>query len=128
MTLAARLDNCNRIPCTCDHSEGGEAAIVGSGGYTSMTTHFGGGALDTPVLVHSYELRPTGVEYEDDDHWIVSLRDASGMKTGMFDYVYDRANHRIRLATFGCRRYRLDAWCEVVYSARYGTQGKRLRA
>lgn len=77
------------------------AAIAGSGGYTRMTTHFGGSALDTPVLVRSFELRPTGVEYYDDDHWIVRLRDSTGRATGVFDYIYDRANHRISLATFG---------------------------
>jgi hypothetical protein len=74
--------------------------IASSAGYGMMTNQFGGAGLDTPVLVHAYPLH-TGVEFYDDDHWVVTAHDASGLEVGIYDWVYDRAHHRIRLAGYG---------------------------
>ncbi len=74
--------------------------IYSSGGYGSMTDHVGGSGLDVPALVHAYPLH-MGVEYYDDDHWVVTQHDETGLEVGVFDFVYDRAHHRIRLSSFG---------------------------
>ncbi|HKV83965.1 MAG TPA: hypothetical protein VJN88_05375, partial [Ktedonobacterales bacterium] len=41
-----------------------------------------------------------GSQYFYDDHWVVSARDSGGHECGIFDYVYDGANHRIRFASY----------------------------
>jgi hypothetical protein len=68
--------------------------------YISMQSRFGYTSLDTPILVHAFDAH-TGISYYDDDHWIVSVRNASGMRCGIFDYVYDRANHRMSFSSYG---------------------------
>jgi hypothetical protein len=65
-----------------------------------MQSHYNYASLDTPVLVHSYGPH-TGSQYYDDDHWVVSVRETSGRGVGVFDFVYDRANHRLRFSSFG---------------------------
>jgi hypothetical protein len=75
-------------------------AIEQSVDYISMQSRFGYTSLDTPGLVHAFAAH-TGISYYDDDHWIVSVRNASGMRCGIFDYVYDQANHRLRFSSYG---------------------------
>jgi hypothetical protein len=56
--------------------------------------------LDTPALVYAYGAH-TGMDYYDDDHWVVSVRDATGMRCGLFDFVYDRSHQRMRFSSYG---------------------------
>jgi hypothetical protein len=65
-----------------------------------MQGRFGYVAIDVPVLVHAYDAH-TGNEYYDDDHWVVSVKDASGLRCGIFDFVYDRAHARMRFSSYG---------------------------
>lgn len=74
-------------------------AMALSPAFGSMQSHFGVMTLDIPVLVHATNLH-TGIEYYDDDHWVVSVRDGAGVESGIFDFVYDRAHQRIRMAAF----------------------------
>ncbi len=75
-------------------------AIVHSDDYTSMQGQFGYVSFDTPTLVHAYNAH-TGNSYYDDDHWVVSVRNAAGMRCGVFDFVYDRTQQRLRFSSFG---------------------------
>ncbi len=75
-------------------------SIANSGNFVSMRDRFGYTSLDTPVLVHAYAAH-TGKDYYDDDHWVVSVRNASGIRCGLFDFVYDRTHQRMRFASFG---------------------------
>jgi len=74
-------------------------AIAHSPAFAAMQTHYGLTTLDTPVLVHAIN-RHTNVEYYDDDHWVVSVRDKAGAEGGIFDFVYDRPHQRIRISAF----------------------------
>jgi hypothetical protein len=76
------------------------AAIANSRNFASMQGQFGYVGLDVPALVHAYGAH-TGSSYYDDDHWVVSVRDASGMRCGIFDFVYDRAHQRMRFSSYG---------------------------
>lgn len=75
-------------------------AIASSHAYVTMQAQFGYVALDTPALVHSFGAQ-TGNSYYDDDHWVVSVRNASGMRCGIFDFVYDSAHQRLRFSSYG---------------------------
>jgi hypothetical protein len=55
--------------------------------------------LDTPVLVHAYHAH-TGVEYQDSDHWVASAK-LGDIRTGLYDFVYQRAQKTLRFASFG---------------------------
>jgi hypothetical protein len=76
------------------------AAIANSKEYIAMQGRFGYVAMDVPVLVHAYDAH-TGNEYYDDDHWVVSVKDTSGLRCGIFDFVYDRARARMRFSSYG---------------------------
>jgi hypothetical protein len=65
-----------------------------------MQVQFGYVGLDIPALIHSYGAH-TGNSYYDDDHWVVSVRNAMGMRCGIFDFVYDRAHQRMRFSSYG---------------------------
>ena len=75
-------------------------AITKSSDYAGIVSHYGCAALDTPVLVHAYDAH-TGNSYYDDDHWVVSARNATGMRCGIFDFVYDRTQQRLRFSSYG---------------------------
>ena len=75
-------------------------AIAHSENFLSMQGQFGYVSLDTPTLVHAYDAH-TGNNYYDDDHWVVSVRNAAGMRCGIFDFVYDRTQQRLRFSSFG---------------------------
>lgn len=82
-------------------SPGAVAAAIASGpDYIAMQSHYGYVALDTPALVHAYDAH-TGNDYYDDDHWVVSVRDVTGARCGIFDFVYDRAHGRMRFSSYG---------------------------
>src|SRR2546421_8848497 len=76
------------------------SAIVNSRNFASIQGQFGYVALDTPALVHAFDAH-TGNSYYDDDHWVVTVRNASGMRCGIFDFVYDRAHQRMRFSSYG---------------------------
>lgn len=76
------------------------SAIAQSDDYTSMQSQFGYVSLDTPTLVHAYDAH-TGNSYYDDDHWVVSVRNTAGTRCGIFDFVYDRTQQRLRFSSFG---------------------------
>jgi hypothetical protein len=76
------------------------AAITNSRDFLSMQPQYGFTTLDTPVLVHAYDAH-TGIQYYDDDHWVVSVRNAAGTRCGIFDFVYDRLHQRLRFSSYG---------------------------
>lgn len=76
------------------------AAIAKSDTFMSMQSRYGYKTLDMPVLVHAYDAH-TGIAYYDDDHWVVSVRDAADRESGIFDFLYDRANLRLSFSAFG---------------------------
>ena len=76
------------------------AAIVGSADYATISAQYGCASLDAPALVHAYGAH-TGMDYYDDDHWVVSVRGISGLRCGLFDFVYDRAHQRMRFSSYG---------------------------
>lgn len=67
----------------------------------AITQRFGASTvlLDLPVRVH-----PTGAaggsDYFTNDHWVASVRGASGKENGIVDFVYDASQNRIRFAGF----------------------------
>src|SRR5579859_4721634 len=71
--------------------------------FTGIETRYGAMAFDLPVLVHPFHpgMPSAGSDYFQDDHWVVSVRNRSGQECGLFDFVYDRAQHRIRFASYG---------------------------
>lgn len=76
------------------------AAITSSSEYLSMQAQYSYTAMDSPALIHAYSAH-TGIAYYDNDHWVVSVRNAAGLRCGVFDFVYDRANHRLRFSSYG---------------------------
>jgi len=87
-----------------DTPAGAAQAILGSRQFGTNTDRFGGdwhSVLDTPVLIHAYKTH-TGIEYYDNDHWVASVRNGDGNRRGgLYDFVYLRAQHRLRFASFG---------------------------
>ena len=75
-------------------------AITKSRDYAGIVSHYNCGSLDSPVLVHAYNAH-TGNSYYDDDHWVVSARDHSGMRCGIFDFVYDSTKQQMRFSSYG---------------------------
>lgn len=76
------------------------AAIANGPDYKAMQGHYGYTTLDTPTLVHAYAAH-TGNDYYDDDHWVVTVRNAGGMRCGIFDFVYDRVHGWMRFSSYG---------------------------
>lgn len=76
------------------------AAITGGSEFAAIARQYGIASLDTPALVHAYGAH-TGMDYYDDDHWVVSVRDSTGMRCGLFDFVYDRMHQRMRFSSYG---------------------------
>jgi hypothetical protein len=76
------------------------AAIKTSDIFRTVNSNHGGKSLDLPALVHTIA-SPSGYDYFDDNHWVVSVRDGKNIQVGVFDFVYDRANQRIRFASYG---------------------------
>ena len=102
--------NAGQSPCAAPHADwfaigsgtpaAAAAAIAGSKDFLGVAAQYGCPLLDTPALVYSYGAR-TGMDYYDDDHWVVSVRDNTGMRCGLADFVFDRANMRLRFSSFG---------------------------
>ncbi len=90
----------NWVPVSSTSPNGIATAITASKDYAAIVKQYGCTSLDTPTLVHAYNAH-TGNSYYDDDHWVVSVRASSGMRCGLFDFVYDRANQRIRFSSYG---------------------------
>jgi hypothetical protein len=76
------------------------AAIGGSKDFLAIAAQHGCSLLDTPALVYSYGAR-AGMDYYDDDHWVVSVHDSTGIRCGLADFVYDRTHMRMRFSSFG---------------------------
>src|SRR5450631_4366786 len=62
--------------------------------YAMLRKSAGYSALDTPTRVHSLNAH-TGIAYYDLDHWIASVRSTTGIRVGLFDFVYDAAYKRL---------------------------------
>ncbi|GAC1343569.1 MAG: hypothetical protein NVSMB27_03590 [Ktedonobacteraceae bacterium] len=102
--------NAGQAPCTApdpgwftvtvERPEALTAAIASREEFRTMQAHYGYVAMDTPTLVRTYNMH-TGNSYYDDDHYVVTVRDASGMRNGIFDFVYDRVNQRMRFSSYG---------------------------
>jgi hypothetical protein len=75
-------------------------AITTSREFLALASQYGVTSLDIPALVHAYKAH-TGVDYYDDDHWVVSARDSTGMRCGLFDFVFDRTHSRMRFSSYG---------------------------
>ncbi len=88
------------FPITSEAPSTVAGAISHSDDFLSMQSQYGYVKLDTPALVHAYAAH-TGIAYYDDDHWVVSVRNASGRRVGIFDFVYDRATHALRFSSYG---------------------------
>jgi hypothetical protein len=76
------------------------SAIASSKEYIAIQGHYGYVAMDAPAFVNAYNAH-TGNDYYDDDHWVFSVRDASGLRCGIFDFVYDRTHARMRFSSYG---------------------------
>jgi len=74
-------------------------AIVNCKDFAMLKARYGNALVDLPVLVHSFGPR-TGIQWYDDDHWVVSTRNALGKEVGILDFVYDRSHHRLRFSSF----------------------------
>jgi hypothetical protein len=68
--------------------------------YFSVQNRVGHVRLDLPALVHLLVSRG-GSDYWTSDHWVASARNDAGSEVGVFDFVYDRSQHRIRFADYG---------------------------
>ena len=88
------------VPVSSESPDVVAAAITASRDYAGIVKQYGCASLDTPTLVHAYDAH-TGNSYYDDDHWVVSARAKSGMRCGLFDFVYDRTHQRIRFSSYG---------------------------
>jgi len=76
------------------------SAITSSREFIALASQYGVTSLDMPALVHAYGAY-TGIDYYDDDHWVVSARNSMGMRCGLFDFVYDRVHSRMRFSSYG---------------------------
>lgn len=74
-------------------------AIIHSKDFHMLSARYSNASIDTPILVHSFGPR-TNIQWYDDDHWVVSTRNASGKEVGLLDFVYDRPHHRLRFSSF----------------------------
>lgn len=76
--------------------------IAGSPDFKRMQQRYDGVSLDLPALVHPYHPADpnAGSDYFVDDHWVATVRNSAGAESGIFDFVYDRANHRIRFSSY----------------------------
>ena len=75
-------------------------AIAASKEYSGMQGRYGYVAMDTPTLVHAFDAH-TGNEYYDNDHLVVTVQDASGLRCGIFDFVYDQTHTHMRFSSYG---------------------------
>jgi hypothetical protein len=85
-----------------DTPEGAALAILGSSQSGGVAAHYNGDwhvVLDIPALVHAFHAH-TGVEYQDSDHWVASAK-VGDTRTGLYDFVYQRAQKALRFASFG---------------------------
>ena len=88
------------FPVASGSSDAVATAISSGRDFVSMKSRFGYVSLDTPVLVQAYRAH-TGWDYYDDAHWVVSVRDATGIRCGIFDFVYDSVHQRMRFSSYG---------------------------
>jgi hypothetical protein len=88
------------FPLSSESPSAVAGAISHSPDFLAMQGRFGFVAMDTPVQVYAFAAH-TGIAYYDDDHWVVSVRCSSGLRCGLFDFVYDRAAHVLRFSSFG---------------------------
>src|SRR5258708_1671999 len=88
------------FPVTSESPQTVATAIAHSSQFVTMQGRYSYVTSDTPALVHAFAAH-TGNDYYDDDHWVVSVRDAMGMRCGIFDFVYDRVHQRIRFSSYG---------------------------
>lgn len=75
------------------------AAIGQSSIFAGINAAHQGNALDLPVMVYPLSAN-TGSDYYNDEHWVVSVRDDSGVEVGIYDFVFDASSLRIRFASY----------------------------
>ena len=76
------------------------STIARSNVFNSMRDQYRYTSLDVPALVHAM-FAHTGISYYDNDHWVVSVLNTSGQRCGIFDFIYDRVNHRMAFSSYG---------------------------
>jgi hypothetical protein len=74
--------------------------MMSSPEYAMLQKRAGYTTLDTPIRVHSLHMH-TGIDYYEMDHWVASARSTTGVRAGLFDFVYDATYKRLRFASFG---------------------------
>jgi hypothetical protein len=75
--------------------------IAHSGMFAGIEGRYGKFEVDSPALVHPYGPVGAGAsDYFVDDHWVVTVRNSTGVEIGILDYVYDSANNRIRFSSY----------------------------
>lgn len=88
------------LPVTSEQPDEIARVMMSNPEYAMLQKSAGYSALDTPALVHPLNAH-TGIAYYDLDHWIASARSATGVRVGLFDFVYDGAYKRLRFSSFG---------------------------
>jgi hypothetical protein len=85
--------------------ESAAKAMAASSMLIAITQHLGASTvlLDLPVRVHPFGAAG-GSDYFTDDHWVASVRGASGKENGIADFVYDASQNRIRFSGFAILR------------------------
>jgi hypothetical protein len=88
------------FPVTSEQPDEIARVMMSNPEYAMLQKSAGYSALDTPTRVHSLNAH-TGIPYYDLDHWIASARGKTGIRVGLFDFVYDAAYKRLRFSSFG---------------------------
>lgn len=96
-------DSTRWIPLRSVISSDVASAIQASANFVMLKSRYSAASLDVPMLVHSL-MPAASSDYFSDDHWVVSIRDASGVDVGVIDFAFDRAHSRMRLAGYGAMR------------------------
>jgi hypothetical protein len=123
---ACRLDF-GWLPVASEQPDEIARVMMSSSGYAMLQKSTGYFTLDTPVRVHSLNTH-TGIAYYDLDHWIASARSTTGMRVGLFDFVYDAPYKRIRFSSFGVIQSQ-DAHAHMAFPYIMGNQAlARLQA
>lgn len=87
------------IPLAGNSPTAAASAISQSGIFAGINAAHQGKTLDLPVAVFPLDTA-TGSDYYDDEHWVVSVRNAAGVEVGIYDFVFDSVHLRMRFASY----------------------------